>query len=171
MDMTKYAGTAFIKLADLAKGPKCKAIESIAEGQYGRPVITFSDGRKLSLNVTNTNILLELFGQDSHDWIGKLIELYVGPLRSQDGGETDGVKVRLPIPPAKSKSAGDDMDDEDPFLKKRTGSGGQPPLFFNMARQRTKVSDDIRRFWRLLDPKISIERAWYELNTRRDGAA
>lgn len=35
-----------------------------------------------------------------------------------------------------------------------------------MARQRTKVSEDIRRFWRLLDPKISLERAWYELNAR-----
>ena len=61
------------------------------------------------------HILLELFGQDSDDWIGKLIELYVGPLKSQDGGETDGVKVRLPIPPAKSRSAGDDIDDEIPF--------------------------------------------------------
>ena len=40
-----------------------------------------------------------------------------------------------------------------------------------MARKQTKVSEEIRRFWRLLDPKISIERAWYELNTRRDGVA
>lgn len=39
-----------------------------------------------------------------------------------------------------------------------------------MARQRTKVSEEIKRFWRLLDPKVSIEWAWYELN-RRDGAA
>lgn len=115
MDMSKYAGTAFLKLADVAKGPKCKLIESIAEGQYGRPVITFSDGRKLSLNVTNTNILLELFGQDSDDWIDKLIELYAGPLKSQDGGETEGVKVRLPTPPAKSRPAGDEMDDTIPF--------------------------------------------------------
>jgi hypothetical protein len=115
MDMSKYAGTAFIKIADLAKGPKCKAIESIAEGQYGRPVITFSDGRKLSLNVTNNTSLLELFGQDSDDWIGNMIELYVGPLKSQDGGEIDGVRVRLPSPPAKSQSAGGDIDDKIPF--------------------------------------------------------
>ena len=41
-----------------------------------------------------------------------------------------------------------------------------------MARQRTKVSEEIRRFWRLLDPKVSLERAWYELNTRAcDGRA
>ena len=41
-----------------------------------------------------------------------------------------------------------------------------------MARQRTKVSEDIKRFWHLLDPKVSLERAWYELNARaRDGRA
>jgi hypothetical protein len=41
-----------------------------------------------------------------------------------------------------------------------------------MARQRTKVSEEINRFWRLLDPKVSLERAWYELNTRAcDGRA
>jgi len=40
-----------------------------------------------------------------------------------------------------------------------------------MARKRTKVSDDIKRFWRLLDPDVSLERAWRDLNARRDGAA
>ena len=40
-----------------------------------------------------------------------------------------------------------------------------------MARQRTKVSEEIKRFWRLLDPKVSLERAWYEINSRREGAA
>jgi len=35
-----------------------------------------------------------------------------------------------------------------------------------MARPRTKVSEEIKRFWRLLDPKVSLERAWYEFNAR-----
>jgi hypothetical protein len=39
------------------------------------------------------------------------------------------------------------------------------------VRKRPKVSDDIKRFWRLLDPSISFEQVWYEINTRRDGAA
>jgi len=55
MLMTKYAGSAFIKVANLAKGPQHKTIEGIDEGQYGRPVITFADGKRLSVNVTNTN--------------------------------------------------------------------------------------------------------------------
>ena len=28
------------------------------------------------------------------------------------------------------------------------------------------MSEEVRRFWRLLDPKVSLERAWYELNAR-----
>ena len=39
-----------------------------------------------------------------------------------------------------------------------------------MARKQTKVSEEIRRFWRLLDPKVSIERVWAEINTRSDAA-
>jgi hypothetical protein len=38
--------------------------------------------------------------------------------------------------------------------------------------QRTKVSEEIKRFWRLLDPTVSLERAWYEFNARAsDGRA
>jgi hypothetical protein len=41
-----------------------------------------------------------------------------------------------------------------------------------MTRQRTKVSEDIKWFWRLLDPKVSLERAWHEFNARAcDGRA
>jgi hypothetical protein len=41
-----------------------------------------------------------------------------------------------------------------------------------MAIKRPKVSEEIKRFWRLIDPKVSFERAWYEFNAgRRDGAA
>jgi hypothetical protein len=113
MLMTKYAGSAFVKVANLANGPQGKTVESVDEGQYGRPVITFTDGKRLSVNVTNVNTLIELFGEDSTDWVGKRVELYVGPLRNQDGGESDGVKVRLPTPSAKSLK--DDLDDTIPF--------------------------------------------------------
>ena len=39
-----------------------------------------------------------------------------------------------------------------------------------MARKQPKVSDEIKRFWRSLDPKVSLERAWHEINSRREGA-
>jgi hypothetical protein len=120
MKMNKYAGTAFIKV-DGFGGPKCKTIENVEEGNYGMPVITFSDGKRLSLNKTNTNTLIELFGDDSDDWVGQRIELYVGPLRYQ-GTETDGIKVRRPgsdekpeAAVASASAARDDMDDEIPF--------------------------------------------------------
>ena len=171
MDMRKYAGTAFIKLADLAKGPKCKVIESIAEGQYGRPVITFSDGRKLSLNVTNTNILLELFGQDSDDWIGKTDRVVRRPpqiSRRRRDRRRQSTICRALRPKAIGRRR---HGRQDPVFEEGLAAAGNPPLFFNMARKRTKVSEEIKRFWRLLDPNVSLERVWHEVNVRRDGAA
>jgi hypothetical protein len=38
-----------------------------------------------------------------------------------------------------------------------------------MAKRKYKVSEEIRKFWRLLD--MSIEAHWREINTRREGAA
>jgi hypothetical protein len=40
-----------------------------------------------------------------------------------------------------------------------------------MAARRKRVNPEIVRFWRLLDDKVSLERVWYELNTRRGAAA
>jgi hypothetical protein len=41
-----------------------------------------------------------------------------------------------------------------------------------MARRRTKVSPEIREFWRLLDDRVSLYQAWSEFDKRRSvGAA
>ena len=37
-----------------------------------------------------------------------------------------------------------------------------------MAKRKQKVSDEIKRFWALLD--MPLEAHWHQLNTRRDGA-
>lgn len=39
-----------------------------------------------------------------------------------------------------------------------------------MAKRRTKVSPEIREFWRLLDDRVSIHQAWSEFNKRRSVA-
>ena len=40
-----------------------------------------------------------------------------------------------------------------------------------MAKRRAPVNEEVRRFQRLLDPKVSLERVWYELNARPGTAA
>jgi hypothetical protein len=95
MDLSKYASARrFIRLADLANGPKRKTIASIAEGDYDKPVATFTDGTKISLNKTNVSALIDLFGSaDSKYVVGKVVELYAGNVRFQ-GDDKPSVLLR-----------------------------------------------------------------------------
>jgi hypothetical protein len=94
MDLSKYAGSRFLKLADVANGPKRKIIASVVEGQFDKPVMQFADGTRLSLNVTNVNTLLDLFGSaDSEYVVGKLVEIYAGTTKYQ-GADKPSVLLR-----------------------------------------------------------------------------
>jgi hypothetical protein len=95
MDLTKYASARrFIRLADVQNGPKRKIIASIGEGDYDKPVATFTDGTKISLNKTNVSALIDLFGSaDSKYVVGKVVELYAGNVRFQ-GDDKPSVLLR-----------------------------------------------------------------------------
>ncbi len=129
MDMRKYNGSRFLKVEDLRDEPKQKRIAAIVEGEYDKANVIFEDGNRLSLDVTNTQKLSEIYGFDSEDWVGHVIELYVGSIRYQ-GKDQDAVLVRAvskpehygeqPAEPEKKKpdkppSIANDMDDEIPF--------------------------------------------------------
>ena len=116
MDMRKYAGAMFIKVDDVRDGPLRMQIAAIKEGQFEKPDMVFESGEVLSLNATNTRILIRAYGQESADWIGKEIELAPGQTPFQ-GQLRDSVVVR-PISPSvagKSGEATGELDDEMPF--------------------------------------------------------
>jgi hypothetical protein len=120
-DMSRYASSSFIKVDDLADGPEQKVITEIGEGRYEKPVATFDDGSKLSLNGTNVSTLIRAFGKNDEDWVGQKIELYAGTLR-YNGVDNAAVLVRAlnPVPaaartPPKPQPLRDDLDDEIPF--------------------------------------------------------
>jgi hypothetical protein len=93
MDMSKYASRKFIKPEDLASGPQRKTIDTIEEGNYDKPNVTFHDGSKLSLNGTNVSTLIAAFGSTEHsDWIGEEVELYAGTLK-YNGADNPAVLV------------------------------------------------------------------------------
>ncbi len=121
MDMTKYAGSTFIKVEDLAGGSLRKTIADVEEGKFEKPVATFRDGPKLSLNKTNVRTLIRAFGDDSSDWIDRFVELYVGTVSDKNGEPMPSVLVRPVPPPAAAKAipgpqpARGPMDDEIPF--------------------------------------------------------
>ena len=124
MDVSKYLGNAFLKVAEVkVNGPIRVVIESIVEGKFDKPDLVFNDGTRLSLNVTNTRILARAYGKDTAFWIDKEIELNVGETKYQ-GNPQESILI-TPISPSVDKKASvaarriqgptNDLDDEIPF--------------------------------------------------------
>jgi hypothetical protein len=103
MDMTEYAGTAFIGYDDIRNGPRQETITDVTIGNYDKPVLAFESGAQFSLNKTNTRVLVRAYGKDSRDWVGCRIELFGGETEYQ-GQKTNSVLVR-PISPEKAPAA------------------------------------------------------------------
>jgi hypothetical protein len=129
MDVSKYLGSAFLKVADVkVYGPIRVVIVLIVEGKFDKPDLVFDDGTRLSLNVTNTRILARAYGTDTAFWIGKEIELNVGDTEYQ-GKPQESILITPISPPIDKKARVDgptsarrirggptnDMDDEIPF--------------------------------------------------------
>jgi len=123
MDITKYLGSAFLRVGDVkVNGPIRMVIESVTEGKFDKPDLTFDDGTRLSLNVTNTRTLARAYGTDGASWIGKEIELYLGETE-YEGKLQESILVKPISPPIekrppKPKGESDkrgDLDDEIPF--------------------------------------------------------
>ena len=125
MDISEQLLSGFIKVGDLADGPRRDAIMSIRPGNFGKPDVEFQGGGTLSLNQTNLRTLANAWGTETDDWIGKEIELYVGET-VYNNQRRDSVLLR-PISPAMPMSErkppapkpqrplADDMSDEIPF--------------------------------------------------------
>ena len=107
MDISKYLGRAFLKLADVkVNGPLRKVIASVVEGKFDKPDLVFDDGTQLSLSVTNTRILADAYGTDAAKWIGKEIELNVGET-AYEGKPQESILVKPISPPVEKKTRGD----------------------------------------------------------------
>src|SRR5262249_1588734 len=122
-----YAKVRYIKLNDVNK-PLVKVIKAQEESErFDKPVLIFTDGSRLSLNKTNTETMITLFGDDDEDWVAQKIKLV------RDHIAYNGVDS--PAVSARAGDAGDaeERDKEAPFKQpKGEGGGGKPPpLFFN----------------------------------------
>jgi hypothetical protein len=111
MLMTEYGATAFIGLDDVRQGALRLTIANVELGSFGKPVVTFTNGDRFSLNKTNVRTLIDAFGEDSRDWTGCEIEAYAGQINYQ-GQQTASVLVR-PVSPGKPLV--DEMDNEISF--------------------------------------------------------
>jgi hypothetical protein len=126
MDMSRYAGSAFISYDDVKDG-LIKAEIALVEvdAKFNRPVLTFTNGLRFTANVTNVQTLLKTLGAESDDWVGERVELYPGK-RTYQGEEKDSVLLRVLArdpgekkrPPPKREGGGGlgGMNDKIPFL-------------------------------------------------------
>jgi hypothetical protein len=97
MDATQYAGSSYLTVEDLADGSRTEEITDVFVGPYEKLVAQFESGAALSLNVTNTKALIKAYGEDTDDWIGKSVELYVGETYYKNEPKKS-VLVRAPEP-------------------------------------------------------------------------
>jgi hypothetical protein len=98
---TKGYFTTFWKVDSISAGETIKlTIDSVDEGDYGL-VLTFVDGSKLTLNLTNGRRLEQAFGDETDLWLGKVVELSRGEAPFK--GEMVHSIVLTPVSPPLSK--------------------------------------------------------------------
>jgi hypothetical protein len=125
MDMRKYSGDTYLSLEDLrASGPFEATIESVEEGKFDKPVLVLSDGTMVQVNKTNNRKLVDAWGRNSDDWIGKAVKILITQVPIKDPETKKDVLTDMiaitPISPALALSAQTapvepDIDDDIPF--------------------------------------------------------
>jgi hypothetical protein len=123
MDISDQLLSGFIKVGDIAGGPRRDVVAYATRNRFGKTDLEMQGGGTLSLNQTNLRTIANAWGNETNDWIGKELEMYVGKVNYQ-GQDMDSVLVRTispPIPPRPTRpktqppSRGSFNDDEIPF--------------------------------------------------------
>lgn len=122
LDMEQFDQSRHLKAKDLKGREIAVAISEVTSDEFdsrdgGKErlgVVFFKGGVKgLVLNKTNVRYLIDQFGQDSDDWLGKEVVLYSVSTQKPDGSPVQGVRVRVEQPVAALDAA---LEDEDiPF--------------------------------------------------------
>ena len=115
MDMSKYMGSPFLKVEDVEEGSRRVRIVKIETGQYDKPVATFDDNSRLSLNVTNSRALGRAYGTNSRDWIGMEVELYLGEIEYNHEPKPSVLVRPLTLPAMAQTKLQPPSDDAIPF--------------------------------------------------------
>lgn len=110
---TLYDDTDMLYAHDLGGKSFVLEIERVYAGELvgekGRkskkPFLTFKGRKKkLALNKSNGKTIARLYGADTSEWVGKLVEVY--PTTTEFGGETvDCIRIRPHVPKGKAAPA------------------------------------------------------------------
>jgi len=123
MHISKYRNSKWLKKEDVAQLDEEKRIvtvEAIVEEQVGddiKPVVYFKGiGKGWAINMTGLEALSEISGsQDTEDFIGVRVEIYVDPDVRYAGKRVGGIKLR-PAPLGKAAQGREaEFDDSIPY--------------------------------------------------------
>lgn len=125
MKASEMIESKYLKQSDV-DGEVIATIQKIGRGnvaQEDQPeelkwMVKFEEFKKpLVLNSTNIQLLEKVCGEDTDDWPGKEVILYVDPNVSYGGKLTGGIRVKSAKPAAAPKRAGSvmDMESDVPF--------------------------------------------------------
>lgn len=122
-DMSLAFPGKWMKAPDVQQ-PKVLTITSIEQGTYadGKPSwgLSFQETeQQLGLNKTNTQTLIEMFGQFSEQWTGRQVEAYATTVEMQ-GRTVPCVRLRAPSQPQQPQTA--------PGTQAAFGQQHQPPV-------------------------------------------
>lgn len=124
MKTSQMTSSKYLKQDDIGDG-KLVTIAGFKKenvGQEGEPAehkwtVTFEElDKPLVLNATNIQLAEKACGSDdTDDWIGQKIVLYVDPNVSYGGKLVGGIRIRAPKTKAKPAPARDEIDNDIPF--------------------------------------------------------
>lgn len=114
----------FLKQSDFENDQIC-TIRGIKQENVGRDdapapemrwTLYFNEHQKpMVLNVTSIRVLEQAFGDESDDWKGKKVMVYVDPNVSFQGKVVGGLRLRPPKKQPAPKAADEEFDSEVPF--------------------------------------------------------
>jgi hypothetical protein len=133
VDARKYA-SKYVKPDNVRDGPiQTRVVNVFEEERYGRLTLELETGSQFSLNDSNTNVLIKAWGHETDAWVGLELTLELGTYKDwREDVEKETVRVRAisaaktaqndgaaaskpPLPPSRTKSSSDDMDDAIPW--------------------------------------------------------
>jgi len=112
IDPEKYRKAAYLRAGDLTATRTRVRIHSVGEEELGTPselklVLQFTSPllKPMVCNYTNTVTLVEAFGADEHQWLGKTIILFKTKAMFQ-GKNVDAIRIECPpqAPPVAAAS-------------------------------------------------------------------
>lgn len=123
MHISKYRNSKWLKKEDVAQldeEERIVTVEAIVEEQVGddiKPVVYFKGIDKgWAINMTGLEALAEMAeSQDTDDFIGLRVEIYVDPDVRYAGKRVGGIKIRVAPLRKPPKGPGDDFDDPIPY--------------------------------------------------------